>query len=410
MDYPKMKKYCVIGSSAAGIAAVTTLRQLDQQAEIYLFSAQAELPYNKCLLPDYIAGDKKRDEIFIRDRSFFDRERIELHLNSRIANINIQEQKLFSENGRYFFYDALLIATGARAVLPLIKNSDVGGVFFFYELSDIDSINAYRKQNNVKSAIVIGAGLTGIECADALHLQGMQVAVLDANEHILAAHINKEAARIIELRAQSRGIKFILATAVDEIIVNDNKACGVRLLNNHLIEADMIIIAAGEQPNSELAVQAGMFVTKNGIVTNEYLQTSAARVFAAGDVAQVKEIKSDELIRSFKWSDAALQGTITAHNMVGNNRMYPGIMRVSGSHFFGARFFAAGKKDEMGTQVVVNNTKLQTHASITFFAEKIVAATLYGYEEPVSLVRRAFAQDSVVGERLVNEWLSRING
>ena len=405
-----MKKYCIIGSSAAGIAAVTTLRQLDPHAEISLFSAQKELPYNKCLLPDYVAGDKKRDEIFIRDASFFDRERIELHLNSRITWINAQEQQLVVENGHIFPYDSLLIATGARAVMPVIKNSDVRGVFFFYELFDIDSINAYREEKNAQSAIVIGAGLTGIECADALQLQGMNVTVVDAHEHILAAHINKEAARVIEQRAESCGINFVLATAVDEIMVNRNKACGVRLLNNQSLYADIVIIAAGEQPNSELAAQAGILVTKNGIVTNEYLQTSAAPIFAAGDVAQVKEIKSGEFMRSFKWSDAAQQGTIAAHNMVGNERVYQGIMRVSGSHFFGARFFVAGNKDAVGKKIVFADEKSDRFASITLNDEKIVAAILYGYEEPVSLMRRAFVQDIIVAERLVSEWLSGING
>jgi NAD(P)H-nitrite reductase large subunit len=400
-----MKKYCVIGSSAAGIAAVTTLRQLDQHAEIYLFSAQKELPYNKCLLPDYVAGDKQRDEIFIRDASFFDRERIELHLNSRITHINAQEQQLVLENGQIFTYDSLLIATGARALQLSIKYIDALGVFFFYELSDIDSINAYREKNNAKSVIVIGAGLTGIECADAFQLQGLNVTVVDAHEHILAAQIDKEAARVIEQRAQICGINFVLATAVDQIIVKDNKACGVHLLNNQSLYADMVIVAAGEQPNSELAAQAGIKITKNGIVTNEYLQTSAAHVFAAGDVAQVKEIKSGELMRSFKWSDAALQGTIAAHNMVGNKRIYAGIMRISGSHFFGARFFAAGKKDAIGTQVVVNNDKLQTYASITIFDEKIVAVTLYGYEEPVAVVRRAFMQNLSATETGITQWL-----
>ncbi len=399
------KKYVVIGSSSAGIAAVSTLRELDHESHISVFSSEKEWPYNKCFLPDYIAGDKQREQLFIRDRIFFERQRIEAHFGVCVTTLDATQQIIGVEDGRQFDYDYLLIATGARAVRTSIKNSTVHGVFFFYQLSDIDLINLYREENGVKNVVVIGAGLTGIECADAFQIQGMNVTIVDAHAHLLAKHINYNAAQIIEHCAQEVGINFVFDAKVEEIIVADNKVYGVRCSNQQEIKTDMIIIAAGELPNCEIAAQAGLRVAHNGIVTNAYLQTSVPTIFAAGDVAQVNDLKSGELVRSFKWSDAANQGTIAAHNMVGNQRIYPGIVRVSGSYFFGARFFVVGNKDAPGEQIIFHDEKTKKYAAVTMHNEKIVAAMLYGHESAVSFVRRAFTQNLQVTENLITEWL-----
>lgn len=331
------KRYLIIGASAAGISAAVKIRQLDNNADIICFTDEKEMPYNKCFLADYLSGAKTVQETALRSEAFFKDQNIQVVLNTFIKRIDLENRYIVCDKDQKYFYTKLLIATGGSVHLPDIKGINFPHVFPFYTLNDTQALLDYVCQHHVKKVVIIGAGLSGLECADSLKKYVASIVVLEREKHLLPHHVTQEGADFIQKKMEEIGITF-----TPQVIVTEINFDSVVLDNGKEIAADMVVCAIGARPNSTLARNAGLAVNRGALATDDFLTTSHEDIFAAGDCAQVKDKITGNMVKSCTWPDALVQGSIAGTNMVERTRSYPGVVLVASSSFFGVKFFSAG--------------------------------------------------------------------
>lgn len=310
------KTYIVIGASAAGIGALTKLRTLDHTATLICVTAEKEMPYNRCLLADYLAGAKTIDEVSTKKSDFFTTNNITLMLDAHVTKIIPNEHKIILHTGQELSYDKLFIGAGRSTGMPNITGTELAGVFPFYDLSDVTKILKYITQHQPKNAVIIGAGLSGVECADALTHHGISVTLIERAAHILPHQLDPTGAALLTNIMQSKNVYTRTHVSIQEI-VGDQNVTHVKLSNQEIIPCDLVIFAIGAKTNSWLASQAGLDIINNGITVNDFMQTSDLDIFAGGDICMVKDIVTNEIVQSCLWTDAIMQGMTAAHGMVG---------------------------------------------------------------------------------------------
>ena len=350
------KKYIIIGASAAAIGAINGIRRVDQNGEIICISAEKEMPYNKCFLADYLAGKKELGQLAIFDQAQQDAKRVHLLLGTRITKIDSINKIIFSADGQTFTYDVLLIATGSTAQLPEIaRNTSLQGIFTFHTAADAQAIISYCDEYAAKKAVVVGTGLTGLECADALLQRGISVEIVQRGAQLMSNQLDTESAELLANHGVKTGVQFHPNEQVVKIDQLNGKVNGLILKDGKRVVADLVIFATGFKPNSQLAQDAGLLLEQGAIVTSDAMQTSDPHIYAAGDVALVKDQISGQKMISCLWPDAMLQGLIAGQNMAtarrslpsledpdkrrgaGQLKLYPGMVPIMSSAFFGVK-------------------------------------------------------------------------
>ncbi len=345
--------FLIIGTSAAAIGAVNKLVRLVPDASITMISNERELPYNKCFLADYVAGSKTESHLYTRPREFFAQHGVAVHLGTTVTQLLPTERVVVCADRRRFLYDKLLLTLGSRPIVPSLPGSEgVTGVLPFYNFADAQTVLAGIDDQYLRRAVVIGAGLTGLECADALQLRGVRVSVVDLAPRVLPRLVDSTAAALIEQHMRERGVDWYPRTTVEQVLSCDGQVAGVKLSSGQKLSTDFVLIAVGMRPNSQLARDAGLAMVQSGCVeVDEFLRTSDDATWAAGDVIEVTDQLTGERVPSCMWADAMLQGAISAQNMAGTVRSYPGVTVTSSSEFFGMPFAACGPVRDPGPEL-----------------------------------------------------------
>ncbi|MBD3231622.1 hypothetical protein GF322_03075 [Candidatus Dependentiae bacterium] len=334
-----MKKIVVIGSSAASIGFLTKLRQLDSKSKIICISKSKHLPYNKCLLADYIAQTANEDRVFFKDLNFFKKNNIELFLDTKVINLNTTKNLISLENKKQIKFDLLFIGTGTSPTIPQIKNiENLKHIFTFQTIDDAWAISDFIKNKKVKNATIVGTGLTGIELADTLSCLNIKINLIGKYKQIMPNQLDKNAAAIIEKLISKRNINFIKNTVVTEI----KKGYKLFFDNKKNIQTNMMIFATGNKTNIDFLQKSKIKIQDDAILTNEYMQTNIKNIYAGGDVCLVKDILTKEYVRSSTWPDATKQGMIAASNIKDKKEIYQGIIQTTCSHIFGKTFISCG--------------------------------------------------------------------
>ncbi len=277
-----MSKTCIIiGASHTGAQLAVSLRQSGWDDQIILIGDEADLPYHRPpLSKDFMSGDKAIDDILIRPAKVYEDANIELRLNSRVIEINRDAKQVVTKGGDVLTYDKLVLATGARVRHLPIPGADLENVFYLRDTNDVRAIKSQVKPG--RRAVIIGGGYIGLETAASLRKQGMDVTVLEAMDRILqrvTAPVMSDFYRRIHTE---EGVQIIENEMASEI-KTENNALSVVTKSEANYRADMVIIGIGVIPNTELAEQSGLEVG-NGIIVNEFAQTSDPDIYAAGDV------------------------------------------------------------------------------------------------------------------------------
>lgn len=343
------QRYLIIGASAAGMGVLSKLRTLDPTADIVCVAAQSLMPNNTCLIADCLAGAKTEAAVYIKDRSFFDENNIDLRLSTTVESIDADSQMVFLSDGSALEFDKLFLGTGTTALLPAPFTKETAGVFTFHTLDDVQALNAVLATKAVQQAVVVGAGLSGIECADALAQRGVRVDLLDMQQTVLHRFVDEQGSRVIEGWMEKQQVTFHPGTTLANLSAENGCVAGAVLSSGATIPCQMVIFAIGGRPNLTLAESAGLDIRDKAVVVDQFLRTSNENIYAGGDLCRIKDLATGKWVRSCNWPDAALQGMYAASNMAGQPRAYPGTVIIVGSKFFGSGFVTCGPVNQPQT-------------------------------------------------------------
>jgi apoptosis-inducing factor 3 len=316
----------IVGGGAAGLAAADMLRRQGYSGPVTLLSADDSAPYDRPnLSKDFLAGNAPAEWMPLCPPEYYSERAIELVLNARVRSIDITQRRVTLESGRPLGFGALLLATGADPVRLAIPGS--GDLPRYYLRSFADSQAIVDASKSAKRAVVVGASFIGLEVAASLRERGIDVHVV-GQEHVpLERVMGREVGAFVRELHESHGVVFHLGSSVARID-------GTRLVlsDGSTLEADFVVLGVGVRPAIALAEQAGLAIDR-GIAVNEYLETSAPNIFAAGDVARWPDPHSGDRIRVEHWVVAERQGQVAALNMLGRRQPFDAIPFFWSQHY-----------------------------------------------------------------------------
>jgi NADPH-dependent 2,4-dienoyl-CoA reductase/sulfur reductase-like enzyme/nitrite reductase/ring-hydroxylating ferredoxin subunit len=307
---PLPKQIVIVGGGAAAHAAAEMLRREGYDGKILMVSADPAPPVDRPnLSKDYLAGNAPEEWIPLRPPEFFAENRIELMLGVRVTAIHPTTKTIATESGANISYDALLLATGGEPNKLTAPGAELGHVFYLRTLADSRAIIEASK--TAKRAVVVGASFIGLEAAASLRTRGLEVHVVAPEARPLEAVMGSEIGNFVRALHEEHGVVFHLEDTVRAI-----EKGKVILASGSALPADLVVAGIGIRPRVELAEKAGLTVDR-GVVVDEYLQTSAPGVFAAGDIARWPDRHSGQKLRVEHWVVAERLGQIAAKNILG---------------------------------------------------------------------------------------------
>lgn len=304
----------VIGNGLSGSIFSKTLRELDSDVCIDVYGDEKYLYYPRPNLIEFMAGNIPYERLFAFNEDWYQERNINLRLGNRVEKIIPGSQQFYLANGTTETYDYLLLANGAFASLPPIKGADKTGVFTLRKLDDALAILDYLEGH--QNVAVIGGGLLGLEIARAIRNKNAQVDVYEFFPRLLPRQLDPEGASILTYQIEKMGIKVHVGVTTEEIM-GETEALGLRFKDGKQSKADMVIIAAGVRPYVNLAKEAGL-ETNKGVIVDDFLQTSAPNIYAAGDNVEHKGRIYGIIPASFQQARAA------AYNLFGQKQNYEG--------------------------------------------------------------------------------------
>lgn len=323
-------KIVIVGGVAGGATAAARIRRLDEQAEIIVFERTGFISYANCGLPYYI-GDviqNKADLTLQTPESFWKRFRIKMKVQHEVVAIHPEKKSVSVRNlvtGETFeeVYDKLLLSPGAKAVLPELPGVDSKKIFTLRTVEDTFAIKDFVTQHKPVSAVMVGGGFIGVELAENLRELGLAVTIVQRPPQLLSP-FDADMAAFIHNQMRKNGIKLALGASVTGF-QEDAEGISVMLKDGNPIHGDMVILAIGVTPESQLAQDAGLALgIKGSILVNDRMETSIKDIYAVGDAVQVKHTVTgaDSLIPLA--GPANKQGRIVADNICGGDSRYHG--------------------------------------------------------------------------------------
>ena len=394
-----MPKYVVVGNGIAGVTAAQTIVRADPGASVHLLGSEPYPYYQRPRLWAWIAGEIEEQELFFRPGDWYAERGIQLHLDTRVSAIDPAAHTLSLDDGATVDYDRLLLATGGVPFVPPMAGTDTPGVFCLRTIEDARAIRAYAE--HAERALVLGGGLLGLETARALLGPNRQVYVLEIFPHLLPRQLDAEGAAVLTRRLEAMGLRFHIGKTT-EAVVGDGRVQGVRLSDGSEVGGDMIVLSTGIRSQVDLARAAGIEVNR-GVVVDDSLQTSAADVYAAGDVAEYQG-------RVYGIIPAAIeQARAAATNMVGSQpESYTGTVPSTTLKIVGIDLTCLGETTVEGPEVtIVRRTDADSgiYKRLTLRDNAVTGAILLGDTTDVRSIQRLIAEGRSVaqyGERLID--------
>lgn len=328
-------KYVIIGNSAAGIACVEGIRSADAEGEITIVSDEPFAAYGRPLISYYLLGATDRQRMLYRPADFYERNKVRTLLGARAEKIDPAAQKIVLRGGGEIPYDRLLVATGSRPFEPPMAGIDgVKNKFNFMTLQDALSLEKVLSKR--KNVLIIGAGLIGLKCLEGILERVKSVSVADMAGRILPSILDDAGAAVVRRELEGKGAKFYLSDSVAKFEGNT-----AHLKSGKEISFDILVVAVGVRPNTELVKDAGGEVSR-GVVTDEKQQTSLQNVYAAGDCAESFDITSGARKVLALLPNAYRQGYTAGVNMAGGEAAFADAMPLNAIGFFGSHVLTAG--------------------------------------------------------------------
>jgi apoptosis-inducing factor 3 len=316
----------IVGGGAAGLAAADMLRRKGYKGSVTMISADSAPPCDRPnLSKDLLAGTAQDDWIPLRSPDWYAEHQIDLVLNSRAASLDTKQKKITTEDGKTYGYGALLLATGATPVRLPLEGASPAQTFYLRSFADSKAIIA--KAASARQVVVVGASFIGLEVAASLRARGIAVHVVAPDKVPMEKILGAKVGAFVRSLHESHGVVFHLGETVRH--VDGDK---VSLTGGQTIQAEFIVLGVGVRPSFALAEQAGLQMDR-GILVDEYLETSAPGIFAAGDAARWPDPHTGEPIRVEHWVVAERQGQTAAKNMLGMRERFDAVPFFWSQHY-----------------------------------------------------------------------------
>ena len=322
-----VREVVIVGAGAAGSAAAEMLRRCGYGGRLTIVDAEPDSPYDRPnLSKDYLAGNAPEEWIPLRPEGFYREHRVEI-VRARATRIDVADKRLEVEGRPPLRYDALLLATGAEPVRLQLAGDDQPHVHYLRSIADSRAIIAAAENGGVSRAVVIGASFIGLEAAASLRARNLEVHVVAPEALPLDRVMGPELGTFIKALHEEKGVHFHLEHKPQRI-----ERAAVVLDDDTRIAADLVVIGVGVRPRVALAEQARLAVDR-GVTVNEYLETSAPGVYAAGDIARWPDPHSGERIRVEHWVVAQRMGQTAARNILGARERFDQVPFFWSAHY-----------------------------------------------------------------------------
>ncbi|MCT9078294.1 NAD(P)/FAD-dependent oxidoreductase [Streptomyces fulvoviolaceus] len=315
-----MNTFVIVGGGLAAGKAAETLREHGHSGALVIIGDEREKPYIRPpLSKGYLLGKEERESIFVHPDDWYREHDVDLLLNTRARAVDWRARTVELDDGRQVPYDKLLLATGSSPHRLSVPGADLDNVLYLRRVGDSERLkSAFRAGAKI---VVIGAGWIGLETAAAARTAGAEVTVLNHSELPLLKVLGREAAEVFAALHADHGVDLLPSVQVESLTGTGGRVDGVRLADGRHLAADAVVVGVGITPHVELAQEAGLDV-RNGIVTDEHLRTSAADVYAAGDVANAYHPLLGRHLRVEHWANALRQPEVAALSMLGKDAVY----------------------------------------------------------------------------------------
>ena len=316
----------IVGGGAAGHAAADMLRREGYSNPVTIISADHDPPVDRPnLSKDYLAGEAQDDWIPLWPPEWYPERHVELVLGSPVTSIDPKARTITLENGSHREYGALLLSTGADPVRLEISGQHDGRIFYLRSFADSRAIVA--RAGDAKHVVVAGASFIGLEVAAALRTRGIAVDVVAPERVPLERVMGADIGRFVQGLHESHGVVFHFGQTIASV---DGRS--VRLSGGRTLEADFVVMGVGVRPTTTLAERSGLALDR-GIIVNEFLETSAPGIFAAGDAARWPDAHTGDRIRVEHWVVAQRQGQVAARNILGRRERFDAVPFFWSQHY-----------------------------------------------------------------------------
>ncbi len=378
----KKMKLVVVGNGMAGIRTVEELLALTPDLyDITVFGAEPHPNYNRILLSPVLAGEQTIDEIILNPRDWYGEHGITLHTGKKVVSVNRRSRVVTADDGTEAAYDRLLLATGSHPFILPVPGKELAGVISYRDIADTEAmIDAAARYQH---AVVIGGGLLGLEAANGLKVRGMQVSVVHLMPWLMERQLDEVAGHLLQRSLEERGIRFHMQAQTQALIGDkDGRVMALQFKDGTEIPADLVVMAAGIRPNTDLAQAIGIHCQR-GVVVNDTLQTiTDPRVYAVGECAAHRGIAYGLVAPLYE--QAKVCATHLGQFGIGR---YSGSqtstkLKVTGIDLFSAGHFmgkASGKPDDADCEeIVLSDPYAGVYKKLVIRDDRLIGACMYG--------------------------------
>ncbi len=375
----------IVGNGLAGTIAGKTLRELDKNVEINIFTDEKYNYYPRPNLIEFLAGGLSFEKIFAFPEKWYTEQNNNVQLEKPVTRISPDSKEIEIVGGEKEKFDFLILANGSLAFIPPFKGVEKEGVFTLRTLDDAFEIIEYTKSHG--RVTVIGGGLLGLETARALKSRGVEVEVVEFFSHLLPRQLDEPGASLLKSQIEAMGIGIHLGLACEEVL-GEESVTGLRFKGGPEIETDTAIVAAGVRPNIRIAQDAGL-KTDRGLIVNDYLQSSRPEILAAGDITQHEGRIYGIIPASFN------QARIAAQNVMGQKQKYEGTIPSNTLKVVGLDVTSIGTvnpEDESFEEIQKENRDQGVYKKIVLRNGEVCGLICIGTKKGVSEISRLISQ------------------